>query len=782
MGETTITITNGNGTVVQTVPGFSGFDNGWSKTFTVPLCPTSMTLSGTIGQAGQLDWQSVFLVAQDGYHAPAVTSLQPSTWTAGQTYSITITGSGFIPSSVATPTCLAETLIISTPSGTVIPVSNVTVDSTTQITATVAPPASEPTETATVTVNTGSAAPNATTNAQVVGCLTPTISSVSPNTWLAGETYKNVSITGSNFITDNTATAACPKSTVSFTTGTGSVTVSNVNVVSSALITAVVEPDDNDPTEPATIAVSAASNSVTAQINGLPPAIIQWNDQTISGTTQPAVVGQNIALHAEPKTPPATGFTISKSLWQVDDTNIGSINLPSGQNGFKTDPPTLNKPDTAFYWLVPNDGLNATYSYCATVPSGREICPSITKAIATFNVTGPLSAKLNTCGGYVIAPGCTATDPLADVAIGPGPKLALGDSSRQMNGIVFTASDDTSSAPGKFSYVQLLSKLNVVYSYASGGTCSINGFGLDTSYPYGSLNDYTTDDNPAAPLFAEDAEVTYSFQATMYLLWKSSGASDSILVPVGSVDWGWFGDALRDQSMRTWSVKPDGRSLGTAGSFVASPHTRNGATSSFRLILTHVSTCTYANEKGFKPEGVLSMRFVKNIVLALAAIVTIFGLVAATGTSSHPFTITISASEHAFRAGAKVRVHVMLTNISDETLNMERSPDPEKAEEHYTVLVHDKKNGKDVPKTDYGRSIREGEAIGSEIAVWLKPGESLEENVDISKLFDISYPGEYEVQLSRHISDDPKKETVESNKITIIVKTERSEQEAIEPK
>jgi hypothetical protein len=87
-----------------------------------------------------------------------------------------------------------------------------------------------------------------------------------------------------------------------------------------------------------------------------------------------------------------------------------------------------------------------------------------------------------------------------------------------------------------------------------------------------------------------------------------------------------------------------------------------------------------------------------------------------------------------------------------------------------------------VPKTDYGRSIREGEAIGSEIAVWLKPGESLEENVDISKLFDISYPGEYEVQLSRHISDDPKKETVESNKITIIVKTERSEQEAIEPK
>jgi len=37
------------------------------------------------------------------------------------------------------------------------------------------------------------------------------------------------------------------------------------------------------------------------------------------------------------------------------------------------------------------------------------------------------------------------------------------------------------------------------------------------------------------------------------------------------------------------------------------------------------------------------------------------------------------------------------------------------------------------------------------------------------KTFDFTSPGEYEVQLSRHLSDDPDREIVTSNKITITV-------------
>jgi hypothetical protein len=39
------------------------------------------------------------------------------------------------------------------------------------------------------------------------------------------------------------------------------------------------------------------------------------------------------------------------------------------------------------------------------------------------------------------------------------------------------------------------------------------------------------------------------------------------------------------------------------------------------------------------------------------------------------------------------------------------------------------------------------------------------------KTFYFTSPGEYVVQLSRHISDDPDKEIVKSNKITITVVT-----------
>ncbi|MGA3080303.1 MAG: hypothetical protein ABSD44_02845 [Terracidiphilus sp.] len=163
------------------------------------------------------------------------------------------------------------------------------------------------------------------------------------------------------------------------------------------------------------------------------------------------------------------------------------------------------------------------------------------------------------------------------------------------------------------------------------------------------------------------------------------------------------------------------------------------------------------------------MRFLRNITLVLVAFATMPGFVAATGENSPPFTITISASHQPFHAGEKMLVHVALTNVSDKTLTVSGSASSEEAEWFYAVQVHDT-NGKDAPETEYGRAARANAVqFGSMVTDWIKPGGKFEEGVDLNKLFDLTSPGEYEVQLSRHISDDPKKDVVTSNKITITV-------------
>ncbi|MGA3370192.1 MAG: hypothetical protein ABSC48_00355 [Terracidiphilus sp.] len=414
----------------------------------------------------------------------------------------------------------------------------------------------------------------ATSSAQYPGCPTPTITSISPSTWLAGETYKNVIITGTNFTTkDDAAKTGCPVTPVAITAATGSVTVSDVGVDSETKIAATVKPDDDDPTEPATVTAGTAPNTgtATAQINGLPPAKIEWKGTTISGTTQPAVVGQKIELHAEPKTTPPSGYTVTTSTWQVDPTNIGSLTLPSGQNGFDTSPPALDKPNTTFYWLVPNNGLNASYTYCAKVPSGKEICPSTTKATTTFNVTGPVSPNLYACGGGRTRSGCSANDPLPSVATERDSILHLVDATKK-DGITFTASDDSSSAPGKFSFVQLLDSFAMNYIYQYEKPCQSNiansGPGLDSYYPYPAITAYSAWDSPAVPLNGDDAEVIASFQATIYLMWQSGSTSDSIPISLGSLSWGWFGDAVQNERTHDFSVKQGSGSQVNAGPLV----------------------------------------------------------------------------------------------------------------------------------------------------------------------------------------------------------------------
>jgi len=166
------------------------------------------------------------------------------------------------------------------------------------------------------------------------------------------------------------------------------------------------------------------------------------------------------------------------------------------------------------------------------------------------------------------------------------------------------------------------------------------------------------------------------------------------------------------------------------------------------------------------------MRLAMNITLAIAATLAIPALFAATSDSSHPFTITISAPQNTIKVGDDILIHVVLTNVSDHGISI--PPKTLDATCDYIIQIQGEK----------GLISSKPDCSGSHIMGirQLKPGESVEGNITLSdiihydskmddmvKTFDFTSPGEYVIQLSRHISDDPDKEVVKSNNLTITV-------------
>jgi hypothetical protein len=259
--------------------------------------------------------------------------------------------------------------------------------------------------------------------------------------------------------------------------------------------------------------------------------------------------------------------------WTVDGTRIAGYAPTTRRAKVKelTDA-ELKKEGITFYWVHrEDDSIAVTYKYCVDISGVGNQCSMA--ANASFNVTGPSSVNLFACEGNVS--GCSTNGSMPPVEINLGPVLQFAGPGL-LNGMMFTASDDPSSPPGQVSFVQLLNNYDITYTFNqdvyNAAPCPVSyGSGLDTSYPYQLFPPASAIDYPDAPLFFDDTEVTASFQANMYLLWTSI-VSGSIPVPLGSITWGWYGDAVQNLSTQTWSINPNSAnpSQGTVGSFVQS--------------------------------------------------------------------------------------------------------------------------------------------------------------------------------------------------------------------
>lgn len=125
------------------------------------------------------------------------------------------------------------------------------------------------------------------------------------------------------------------------------------------------------------------------------------------------------------------------------------------------------------------------------------------------------------------------------------------------------------------------------------------------------------------------------------------------------------------------------------------------------------------------------------------------GLSSLASASAQKMSVTISTSTATIRLGQPIRLNVQLKNGSGRELEVSRVVGEGQAELDYHIDLSDA-TGRRVPRTDYGAAANTGHIdIVSQRAVPVQPHEALTQHTDLTKLFKITRPGTYKVQVGR---------------------------------
>jgi len=92
-------------------------------------------------------------------------------------------------------------------------------------------------------------------------------------------------------------------------------------------------------------------------------------------------------------------------------------------------------------------------------------------------------------------------------------------------------------------------------------------------------------------------------------------------------------------------------------------------------------------------------------------------------------------------------IHFEISNESDKPISLTDRLFPER---DYEVHVRDS-NGKEAQLTERGRQLRHGPLKGSQTTAVLAPGERYTDKEDLAKLYTISVPGTYSIEVCRDI-------------------------------
>jgi hypothetical protein len=134
--------------------------------------------------------------------------------------------------------------------------------------------------------------------------------------------------------------------------------------------------------------------------------------------------------------------------------------------------------------------------------------------------------------------------------------------------------------------------------------------------------------------------------------------------------------------------------------------------------------------------------------------------------TQQPFAISLSIEKPEIKVGGDVWVKVRVTNRSNHVMDMSANiNDMIGVNPNYIFDVHNS-SGTPAPKHVYKHLEL---ATGSPIFRSLKPGESLTDEQNLSRLNDFTEPGQYQIQCSQRVSSDDKDGVIKSNIITVTV-------------
>jgi hypothetical protein len=156
----------------------------------------------------------------------------------------------------------------------------------------------------------------------------------------------------------------------------------------------------------------------------------------------------------------------------------------------------------------------------------------------------------------------------------------------------------------------------------------------------------------------------------------------------------------------------------------------------------------------------------KSLLRFLLASVIALGCLVAGSQTNPPLSISVRAVQPFYKVGNDVSIEIRLTNNLSHDLNTSANiSDLTGVDPNYAFDVRDK-SGKPVPLRSYkNREFATGRAIFDV----LKSGETVTRIQTISRVFDLSQPGEYTVQVGRRSTDNPKERLMKSNTITVTV-------------
>ncbi len=158
------------------------------------------------------------------------------------------------------------------------------------------------------------------------------------------------------------------------------------------------------------------------------------------------------------------------------------------------------------------------------------------------------------------------------------------------------------------------------------------------------------------------------------------------------------------------------------------------------------------------------MRIDTSFVL-LAMLLHLFGT-SPPQVADQPLSLSISASEQTVKVGSELKIRATLTNVTSHLITLrDRIPACD-----YPVEVRDS-DGRLATETDYKRHLKCNASFteSRKVLVILKPQESRQEEILITRLFELNNPGIYSVQVSRTIPKDLGEGPIKSNTLTITV-------------